>query len=95
MIDQNKREFDIVTGPGRSGAIAAVYVSHMTGKPFAPYGHSIPENLRVLVVDTAVMTGATMRKAVRRYEKNRAFGLYCYCEPPRVKFWYEVLRGNT
>lgn len=79
-----------VTGPGRSGAIAAVYASHMLGIPFVPYGQ--PGPAPVLVVDTAQQTGATMRKALRRYEAMGllASGLSVFGEPPRVRFWYEA-----
>lgn len=77
-----------VTGPGRSGAIASVYASHMLGIPFIPYGQSVPEHLKpVLVVDTASLTGKTMRKAVKRYETD--LGVVAFQEPPRVRFWYE------
>lgn len=78
-----------VTGPGRSGAIAAVYASHMLGVPFIPYGQRAPEDLgRLLVVDTARESGRTLRKAARKYEG--ALVLACYEEPPRVAFWYEA-----
>jgi hypothetical protein len=79
-----------VTGPGRSGAIAAVYASHWQGVPFIPYGAIAPAHLgRLLVVDTAQQTGATIRKAVRRYAYADPHALTIYNEPPRVVFWYE------
>lgn len=79
-----------VTGPGRSGAIAAVYTSHMTGLPFIPYGTMPPENQgRVLIVDTARKSGETIRKALRKYSKYAPIDLVVYEEPPRVGFWYE------
>lgn len=78
-----------VTGPGRSGAIAAVYASHILHIPFIPYGATHPAHLgRMLVVDTAIESGATLRKAARRYEG--AVVMACYEEPPRVMFWYEA-----
>jgi adenine/guanine phosphoribosyltransferase-like PRPP-binding protein len=77
-----------VSGPGRSGAIAAVYTSHYLGVPFIPYGQRVPHTLRPhLVVDTAVYSGATLRKATRKMSADIALGVYS--EPPRVKFWYE------
>ncbi len=79
---------DYVTGPGRSGAIAAVYASHFLGLPFVPYKHKI-EGKRALVVDTAIESGATLRKASRLY--GNAPIVYGFSEPPRVKFWYEEL----
>lgn len=79
-----------VTGPGRSGAIAAVYASHMLGIPFLPFGQPGPHPL--LIVDTARKSGATLRKAVRRYDAMGvpSGALAVFHEPPRVRFWYEA-----
>lgn len=80
-----------VTGPGRSGAIAAVYASHMLAVPFIPYGGNAPVALgRVLVIDTARMSGKTLRKAHSRYSYANPVVLWCYDEPPLVSFWYEA-----
>ena len=80
-----------VTGPGRSGAIASVYASHILGVPFVPYGSTPPLHLgRALIIDTARETGATLRKAERRYESANPLVLVCFEEPPRVAFWYEA-----
>jgi len=80
-----------VTGPGRSGAVAAVYASHMLSIPFIPYGSTVPKHLgRLLIIDTAEESGATMRKAMRRYEECDPRPLVAYKEPPRVAFWYEA-----
>jgi hypothetical protein len=77
-----------VTGPGRSGAIAAVYASHLLHVPFIPQGRDCPAKLgRMLVIDTARLTGATLRKAARQYDNPLV--LVCFEEPPRVAFWYE------
>jgi len=79
-----------VTGPGRSGAVAAVYASHILRIPFVPYGSFAPAKLgRVLLIDTARESGRTLRKAERRYERADPFTVVCYEEPPRVTFWYE------
>jgi hypothetical protein len=79
-----------VTGPGRSGAVAAVYASHILGVPFIPYGQPAPISLgRILVIDTAIESGTTLRKAGRRYAEGNPIMLACYHEPPRVRFWYE------
>lgn len=79
-----------VTGPGRSGAIAAVYASHILGIPFVPYGSTPPNHLgRALIIDTAMESGATLRKAERKYRGSNPDVRYCYYEPPRVCFWYE------
>lgn len=82
-----------VTGPGRSGAIAAVYASHILGIPFVPFGQPGPGP--VLVVDTAQQSGQTMRRAIRRYERLGldAAGVVAFNEPPRVRFWYEQTGG--
>lgn len=80
-----------VTGPGRSGSLAAVYVSHYLHIPFIPYGQEAPANLgRILVVDTARESGATMRKAMRKYAGANPLEAVFYEEPPRVVFWYEA-----
>jgi hypothetical protein len=77
-----------VTGPGRSGAIAAVHASHYLGIPFIPFGRPTP--LRpLLIVDTAVESGRTMRKAWRKYGGTNIELRAAFHEPPRVKFWYE------
>lgn len=78
-----------VMGPGRSGAVAAVYASHYLGVPFIPYGFPHPAHLgRLLIIDTARESGRTLRKAGRKYEG--ALAIACFEEPPRVAFWYEA-----
>lgn len=78
-----------VTGPGRSGAVAAVYASHYLHVPFIPYGGKAPDRLgRLLLIDTARQSGRTLRKAERRYDG--ALVIACFEEPPRVAFWYEA-----
>lgn len=80
-----------VTGPGRSGAIASVYASHRLGVPFIPYGKVCPVHLgRMLIIDTARESGATLRKAERRYQAASPIVVACFEEPPRVAFWYEA-----
>jgi hypothetical protein len=80
-----------VTGPGRSGAVAAVYASHILHVPFIPYGAVVPTHLgRLLIIDTAMESGATLRKAERRYRDADPIVVACYHEPPRVAFWYEA-----
>lgn len=81
-----------VTGPGRSGAIAAVYASHILGIPFIPYGQQCPSALRpLLIVDTACKSGRTLRKSERKYSDGECIVIYTFDEPPRVRFWYECL----
>ena len=89
---------DYVVGPGRSGAVAAVYASHYLGIPFVPYKHFI-EGKKALVVDTARASGETLRKASRIY--GDAPYVFAVDEEltGHVKFWYEELsmargRGN-
>ncbi|MBP3955457.1 hypothetical protein J8F10_09200 [Gemmata sp. G18] len=80
-----------VTGPGRSGAVAAAYASHLLGVPFIPYGSPCPSHLgRLLIIDTARESGATLRKAERRYAEASPIVVACFEEPPRVAFWYEA-----
>lgn len=80
-----------VTGPGRSGAVAAVYVSHKLGVPFIPYGSPCPADLGgLLIVDTATESGKTLRKAAKRYAEHNPTVIAFYHEPPRVAFWYEA-----
>lgn len=80
-----------VTGPGRSGAVAAVYASHLLRVPFIPYGSAAPVHLgRLLIVDTARESGRTLRKAERRYRYADPVVVVAYEEPPRVAFWYEA-----
>ena len=79
-----------VTGPGRSGAVAAVYASHILRVPFIPFGAPAPMGIgRLLIVDTAEQSGRTIRKAVRRYGDADPQSLTVFKEPPRVMFWYE------
>ena len=63
LDDLDTSSVQAVTGPGRSGAITAVYASHYLGVPFIPYGQRTP--LTVMVVDTNSSTGKTLRKAKR------------------------------
>lgn len=83
-----------VTGPGRSGAIAAVYASHLLGVQFIPYGELLPRGVgSLLIIDTARKSGATLRKAMRLYSDHDATVRVAYEEPPRVTFWYETEDG--
>ncbi|MEO1102703.1 MAG: hypothetical protein AAFW98_03055 [Pseudomonadota bacterium] len=81
---------DFVVGPGRSGAVAAVYASHYLRVPFVPYKCRIA-GARPLCIDTARQSGSTLRKASRLYDG--APTLAVYEEPPRVRFWYEDTRS--
>ncbi|WP_336057351.1 hypothetical protein [Nitratireductor sp. CH_MIT9313-5] len=90
LLQGDFAEVGCVTGPGRSGAVAAVYASHILRVPFIPFGSPAPDHLgRLLIVDTATQTGKTIRKAARRYRENNPLTLAAYQEPPRVMFWYE------
>lgn len=86
-----------VTGPGRSGAIAAVYASHFLKIPFIPY-KQIPDKsiAPLLIIDTAMMSGRTLRKAYNFYLNRNIPCEYTwvYSEPPKVKFWYEMIGNN-
>jgi len=83
-------EFGSVMGPGRSGAVAAVYASHKLGIPFVPYGGNPPKHRGpLLIIDTAQQSGRTLRKAERKYADADPVAKAVFNEPPRVKFWYE------
>lgn len=91
----NLIEYGCVTGPGRSGAVAAVYASHMLGIPFIPFGKEAPEKLiPLLIIDTATESGKTLRKASKTYRStpHGTFALYDEADPEvgRVAFWYEA-----
>lgn len=91
LLDLCPRDCGWVTGPGRSGAIASVYASHLLGIPFVPFGSFAGDELgRVLIVDTAKMSGRTLRKAARKYEVRDPFLWFGFHEPPVVRFWYEA-----
>lgn len=83
-------EIGSVVGPGRSGAIAAVYTSHLLGVPFIPYGRKAPALGRLLIIDTARESGSTLKKAERFYMSTTPLVIAVYEEPPRVSFWYEA-----
>lgn len=86
----NRDTVRAVCGPGRSGALAAVYTSHMLGVPFVPYDRPCPEHLRpLLIIDTATSTGRTLRKAERKHGPD-SVAVAVFHEPPRVHFWYEA-----
>ena len=89
LLLADTRDITFVTGPGRSGAVAAVYASHLLGVPFIPF-KSMPPSGKALVIDTAAESGRTMRKALRVYSEFNPIGLVCFHEPPRVAFWYEA-----
>lgn len=84
------KKYAAVTGPGRSGAIAAAFASYISGRPFVPYGQPHPGP--ILIVDTATMSGRTLRKARNRYKRMgiEAHVLPVYRSPvTRYHFWYE------
>lgn len=86
-------EVKSVVGKGRSGAIAAVYASHLLRIPFIPYGEKCPEHLYpILIIDTARKSGKTLRKAQKKYGSN-SITVNLYDEPPRVRFWYEYIQN--
>lgn len=89
----NERDFGWVTGAGRSGAIAAVYASHILSIPFVPYGSFAASNLgKLLIIDTAIETGKTLRKASNKYKNHEhdIIAIYDETKTGRVYFWYEA-----
>lgn len=93
--------YNFVTGPGRSGAIAAVYASYILKIPFVPHKANkrgfwvgnMPVT-KILVVDTAEYTGYTIRKAVSYYRRlgNVCDSVTVFKEEKHnfSYFWYEV-----
>lgn len=77
-----------VTGPGRSGAVAAVYASYYLGAAYVPYGHQVPNKGTMLVVDTIEQSGATLRKAAKRYPGCIVRSI-CGKKDTREHFWFE------
>jgi adenine/guanine phosphoribosyltransferase-like PRPP-binding protein len=90
-LQYTNKQFDFVVGPGRSGAIASVYVSHLLGIPFLQYIHKPDIHKRLLIVDTARFTGKTLRRIRTLYKDYDGRVVWFYDEPPRVRFWYEDL----
>jgi hypothetical protein len=90
LLFEDLSDVGSVTGPGRSGAVAAVYASHLLGVPFIPYGQPAPELGRLLIIYTARESGRTLRKAERRYAGTNSIVIATFEEPPRVAFWYEA-----
>jgi hypothetical protein len=85
-----------VSGPGRSGAVASVYASHLLNVPWLPQGTKVPEHLRPhLVIDTAVMSGATLRKAGKHVGAEFTLAVFSENLTGRVRFWYETLLRPT
>lgn len=88
---------DFVTGPGRSGAVAAVYASYLLGIPFVPWDCPHP-GTSALIVDTAAMTGRTMRKAAARYARRYpvvdTFVAFTAADQ-RHHFWFERISGGV
>lgn len=83
-------QFGSVMGPGRSGALASVYASHLLGIPWLPYKRQrVPLVLwPTLIIDTATMSGRTLRKAARKI-LGPSETLALFQEPPRLRFWFE------
>lgn len=93
-LSELTEEYAFVTGPGRSGAIASVYASHYLGVPFIPYTKNPILGPKWLIVDTAIKSGRTIRKASRNYGNADicyAYDQSTYLGGGRVKFWYEEL----
>lgn len=90
-LSKLEKSYEYVTGPGRSGAIASVYASHFLGIPFLPYKQMI-DGKRCLIVDTAMMTGKTLRKASRLYGgADYMFAFDESLDKIHIRFWYEQL----
>lgn len=81
--------FVAVTGPGRSGALAAVYASHYLKIPYV-----VPKNTamlerslgKLLIIDTALYTGKTLRRLSNWYSNRGIANEY--------RFLFQETRGN-
>lgn len=91
MLNQPRfKDVNSVTGPGRSGAIAAVYASHILHIPFIPHGfYPLERLLPILIIDTATESGKTLKKSASKYKNYAHIVIAIYQEPPRISFWYE------
>lgn len=93
LMERDLLHVGSVTGPGRSGAIAAVYASHILGVPYIPPGGVVPRPLgALLIVDTARASGRTIRKMQREFGEHFTEVIVAFEEPPRVAFWYEAAK---
>lgn len=94
-----RASFQFVTGPGRSGAVAAVYASHILGISFLPFKSPVEAEVgkdRMIMIDTAVWTGKTLKKGTSWYAARGfrvkhiyMYDSFAYEEPTRHIFWYE------
>lgn len=84
-------DYIYVTGPGRSGAIAAAYLSHTHGLAFIPYGQPCPNNRKLLLADTMAKSGKTIRGAMKMYEGATPMLIFGN-RPHKLYFWFELLR---
>jgi adenine/guanine phosphoribosyltransferase-like PRPP-binding protein len=94
LDDVSYMEFDYVTGPGRSGAIASVYASHYLGIPFKPHkAGKVNAGDKVLIVDTVEYTGSTLRKSKSWHENQGASCTVVFAIKESrghyFKMWYE------
>jgi adenine/guanine phosphoribosyltransferase-like PRPP-binding protein len=89
ILSPLKGKFSYVTGPGRSGAISAVYASHFLDIPFVPFG-SFQEAKNILIIDTISQSGKTLRKANKLYTKGQSITVFGQHQN-RYRFWYEFL----
>ena len=95
-LDELKgQKFCFVTGPGRSGAIAAVYASHYLGVPFKPHkAGNYERDESVLIVDTVEYTGRTLRRAAKWYQRHNLEPTVAFAVKETkghyFKMWYEA-----
>lgn len=95
LFNHRLENIGAVTGPGRSGAVAAVYASHILSVPFIPFGSICPDKFDLLMIDTARESGRTLRKSANWYARRMGKSptiIAVYEEPPRVAFWYEATK---
>lgn len=74
-----------------AGFLFLLAAEAILGVPFIPFGQMLPPELgRMLIVDTAIQSRRTLRKAAGKYGEANPQILAVFAEPPRITFWYEV-----
>lgn len=84
-----------VTGPGRTGAMAAIYASHILNVSFVAYGHRPKANGYVLVMDILNDNPRTMRRALKHYDICRPIPCIVFPEIENEGLWFEQGQTNV
>lgn len=83
-------KFAWVMGPGRSGAIAAIYASHILNIPWVPYGFLPRAKGKGLLIDIAHTNALCLNRAVRRYRTRETETLLLFHTPDAIPvLWFQ------